>query len=113
MGQKSSDRLHLATVAEIFALKSLLMAKRSKARDWFDLYVLMKFHGFTWKNFHEAFRQAGVEGQYDNAANRLCSAQPGRADEGYEALLANPPSIAEMRGFFSQRRNAYERGEVS
>ena len=111
--QSADAPLRLATVPEIFALKSLLMAKRSKARDWFDLYVLMKFHGFTWKNFYEAFVHAGVQGQYDNAANRLCSGQPERKDEGYEALLTNPPSIAEMRDFFSHRRNAYERGEVS
>ncbi len=109
--QRDGAPLRLATVPEIFALKSLLTAKRAKARDWFDLYVMMKFHGFTWRNFYDAFVRGGAEGQYDHAANRLCSAQPSSEDEGYEALLPNPPSIDEMRAFFSQRRDAYERGE--
>ena len=71
----------------------------------------MKLHGYTLKNFYSAFVRADNVGQYDQAANRLCSAQPNREDEGYEALLANPPTIEEMRDFFRQRRDAYERGE--
>jgi hypothetical protein len=92
-------------------MKALVSAKRSKARDWFDLYVLMKHHGFSWKDFYQAFVQSKCEGQYDYAADRLSTARPAKSDEGYEALIANPPTIDEMREFFLQRRNAYERGE--
>ncbi len=66
-------------------MKALVSAKRSKTRDWFDLYVLMKDHGFSWKDFYEAFIRAGNEGQYDFAAERLSTATPARSDEGYEA----------------------------
>jgi hypothetical protein len=92
-------------------MKALVTAKRSKTRDWFDLYVLMKDHGYSWKQFYEAFVRSGSEGQYDSAANRLSKANPSTSDEGYEALLPSPPTVDEMRAFFLQRRNAYERGE--
>jgi len=111
LSQTTGDTLRIATVPEIFALKALVSAKRSKTRDWFDLYVLMKYHGFSWKDFYQAFVQAGSKGQYDFAADRLSRTRPAIDDEGYEALLPNPPTITEMREFFLQRRNAYERGE--
>ncbi len=111
LSQTIAEALRIATVPEIFALKALVSAKRSKTRDWFDLYVLMKDHGFSWKDFYEVFVRAGNEGQYDFAADRLSTAKPATSDEGYEALLPNPPGIEEMREFFLQRRNAYERGE--
>ena len=109
--QGDGDTLRVATVPEIFALKALVCAKRSKARDWFDLFVLMKHHGFSWKDFYGVFVRAGNEGQYDYAADRLSRARPSKNDEGYEALLPSPPRIEEMRDFFLQRRNAYERAE--
>jgi hypothetical protein len=33
---------------------------------------------------------------------------PQRDDEGYAHLLANPPSLAEMKDFFVAERNRYE-----
>jgi predicted nucleotidyltransferase component of viral defense system len=113
LSETTADTVRIATIPEIFAMKALVSAKRSKTRDWFDLYVLMKDHGFTWRDIHEAFAQAGSEGYYDIAADRLSRARPAAKDEGYEALLPNPPSIEQMREFFLQRRNAYERGEES
>ena len=109
--ETSDEALRVATIPEIFALKALVSAKRSKARDWFDLYVLMKDHGFSWKDFYQVFVRSSNEGQYDFAAQRLSSARPPREDEGYQALVPHPPSVEEMRDFFLQRRNAYERGE--
>lgn len=38
----ADDPLRVATTAEIFASKCLVCAERSKTRDWFDLYVLIK-----------------------------------------------------------------------
>ncbi len=105
-----ANGLRVATVAEIFALKALVSAKRSKTRDWFDLYILMKFHGFRWRDFYAAFVRGENGGQYDYAAHRLWSGQPSSLDEGYEALLPNPPSVEEMRDFFRRRRTEYEQG---
>jgi len=110
LSQTPGSGLRIATLAEIFAMKALVSAKRSKARDWFDLYVLMKHHGFSWKDFYQAFVETESEGQYDYAAERLTRAHPSKSDEGYEALLPNPPTIEEMRAFFLQRRNSYEQG---
>ena len=38
----------------------------------------------------------------DIALTRLCSGRPHQQDEGYESLLANPPSLAQMSEFFLQ-----------
>lgn len=98
----------MASLDEIFALKALVCSKRSKSRDWFDLYILMKDYGYTFDQFHEVFVNAGAEGAYDIAAMRLCASQPQFTDEGFKGLLANPPTIAVMNQFFIERKNAYE-----
>jgi predicted nucleotidyltransferase component of viral defense system len=48
LAREAGEPLRVVTVPEIFVLKALVAADRSKTRDWFDLYTLFKFHGFTW-----------------------------------------------------------------
>jgi predicted nucleotidyltransferase component of viral defense system len=110
LARDAGEPLRVATVPEIFALKALASADRSKTRDWFDLYTLFKFHGFTWNDFHDVFPRLSTISQYQNAAGRLCSGRPQANDEGYETLVAKPPSVREMRDYFLQLREAYERG---
>ena len=38
----------------------------------------------------------------------VCSGVPAADDEGYEHLLATPPSLAEIQAFFVQQRNVLE-----
>lgn len=49
----------IATLDELFRSKSLLTARRSRSRDWFDLYVLMTKRGYTLKDYFDAFARAG------------------------------------------------------
>lgn len=100
LARQASEPLRIAAVPEIFALKALASADRSKSRDWFDLYTLFKHHGFTWKDFDDVFLKYSTLDQYRNAANRLCSGQPQANDEGYEALATHPPSLEEMKEYF-------------
>jgi hypothetical protein len=100
--------LQMASLDEIFALKALVCSKRSKSRDWFDLYILMKDYGYTFDQFHKVFVDAGAQGAYDIAAMRLCFGHPQSTDEGFKGLLANPPTIVTMNQFFAGRKNAYE-----
>ncbi len=104
LARQPNEPLRIADVPEIFALKALASADRSKSRDWFDLYTLFKHHGFTWKDFHDVFSKYSTIGQFGNAANRLCSGQPQANDEGFEALVSNPPSLEEMRDYFQGLR---------
>jgi hypothetical protein len=109
LARKMDEPLRVAAIPEIFVLKALVAADRSKTRDWFDLYTLFQSHGFTWKDFHGAFLEYSNPGQYENAAGRLCSGQPQANDEGYETLVENPPTIKKMREYFLRLRKAYEK----
>lgn len=106
--RSKSASVRIAQVDEIFVLKTLVSAVRSKSRDWFDLYTLFKNHGYTWEKFHAAFMDYGNEAQYNNAANRLCSGTPQRDDEGYKSLVKNPPSLEELRDYFVSQRKEFE-----
>ncbi len=102
------EPVRVASLSEIFKLKALLCADRSKTRDWFDLFVLMRDHQFTMRDFWCAFAEAGEELKRETALDRLCRGIPQRSDEGFEALLQNPPTLEEMRQFFSDLRDRYE-----
>ena len=106
VSQESGVRV--ATLDELFKSKCLVSALRSKTRDWVDLYVLMRGHGFSVGDFLAAFREAGIENQSDSALSRLCSGLPQRDDEGYAHLLADPPSLDEMKAFFRAQRDKLE-----
>ena len=68
----------------------------------------MRDHGFTIRDFAQAFREAGAKTQCDTAFARLCSGLPQRDDEGYAHLLQNAPSLQEMTSFFVEQRNRLE-----
>ena len=102
------DGARIAEISELFQSKSLLSARRSKSRDWFDLYVLLKDHGFTWRDYVRAFEDAGLASQADVGFARLCSGVPQRDDEGWQQLLAKPPSLSELKFFFERLREQRE-----
>lgn len=101
-------RIRIAQLEELFRSKCLLSARRSKTRDWFDLYVLFDRHGFTWRDYVQAFAMAGIPTQADVGLARLCGGVPQRDDEGYSQLLLNPPSPSELRTFFERVRELRE-----
>lgn len=105
---RAEPKVRVATLEELFKSKCLVSAQRSKTRDWLDLYLLMRDHGFSIREYQTAFREAGVEALVDSGLTRLCSGVPQRADEGYAHLLANPPTMDEMKAFFIAQRNRFE-----
>ena len=98
----------IATTKEVFALKCLVSARRSKSRDWFDLYTLFHDHGFQIKDMIEVFELANRRPDIDLAFRRLCSGITSPDDEGYEALTPTPPSLDTLRVFFVNLRDQYE-----
>ena len=98
----------VATLAELFKTKCLVSAVRSKTRDWIDLYLLLRDHGFTLRDYRAAFCEAGLAAQCDIGLSRLCSGVPQRDDEGYAHLLPNAPTLAEMKAFFAALRDQLE-----
>lgn len=100
--------VRVATLAELFKAKCLVSAVRSKTRDWLDLYLLMREHGFSIRDYQASFREAGLETQCDIGLSRLCSGVPQRDDEGYAHLLENTPSLEEIKAFFRAQRDRLE-----
>jgi len=98
----------IATVREIFDSKALVSASRSKSRDWFDLFVLMRDHGFTLDDYADAFVQGGIASQSESGLARLCSGVLQSNDEGFEGLIDSPPDIEELADFFRQKRDEFE-----
>lgn len=103
-----AESVRIGTLAELFKSKALVSAKRSKSRDWLDLYLLIKNHGFTLRDYREAFREAGIASQYEIGLSRLCSGVPQRDDEGFSHLLQHSPTVEQMKVFFVQKREQFE-----
>ena len=106
--QPSEPGPRLASLREIFQTKCLVSAARSKSRDWIDLYLLLRDHGFTLRDYAAVFAESGDEAQRDIGLSRLCSGVPQKDDEGYVHLLELAPSLEEMKAFFIARRNEWE-----
>ncbi len=98
----------IATTKEIFSLKCLVCARRSKSRDWYDLYTLFTDHGFEISDMIAAFQKANRTTDMDLALRRLCSGITSPDDEGYEALTVTPPSLQTLTSFFETLRDRHE-----
>ena len=105
LGPSEERGPRLATLDEIFAMKCLVCADRSKTRDWFDLYVLMREHGYDAVRFVDVFEISEVPAKAEIALGRLCSGRPNALDEGFDSLLPRPPSVKKMADFFAEVRD--------
>jgi hypothetical protein len=106
--EPAGSAVRLGTLVELFKTKCLVSAQRSKTRDWLDLYLLLRDYGFTMRDYHAAFVEAGLATQCDTALSRLSSGVPQKDDEGYAHLLSNPPPLDEMTAFFVKQREQLE-----
>ncbi len=81
----------IATLTELFKAKSLVSAVRSKTRDWIDLYLLLRKHGFTLRDYREAFQEAGIGSQFEIGLSRLCSGIPQKDDKATHIFFRTHP----------------------
>lgn len=102
------DGPRVAELEEIFALKALRTAQRSRARDWFDLWFLMEHHGFTMADFRSAFTRAGVPTHLETAMRRLHSGTVPLHDPGFAALTGRGRTLEELRAYFKGAVEAEE-----
>lgn len=101
-------KVRVATLAELFKSKCLISAVRSKTRDWLDLYLLLRDHGFSIRDYKTTFHEAGMGSQCDIGLSRLCSGISQKDDEGYAHLLKDAPTLEELRAFFTAEREKLE-----
>lgn len=107
----SAPLVRVASLSELFRTKALAAANRSVSRDWIDLFVLFKRHGFTLADFHAAFQQPGIHDPAQRIARafqNLCRGVASVTDPGYETLIPEAPSLAELAEFFIAMRDEYE-----
>lgn len=102
------DHPRVASLEEIFRLKCIACANRSKTRDWLDLYLLLRGGHFQPIDMRAPFEAAGTVQKFDIAMQRLCSGRPEPGDEGYESLLDDPPTLEQMREYFIGLRDQIE-----
>ena len=101
LGPGKQGEVRLASADELFRSKALIVADRSKARDWFDLYHLLTEGKYTMEAFAGVFEEAGEPSKLGIALNRLSSGQPGLGDEGFAALLPQAPTVEQLARFFA------------
>lgn len=74
--KQNETKVRIASLSEIFRSKALVSSVRSKTCDWFDLYLLMRDHGFTIRDYQTAFQEAGILSSCEIGLARLCSGVP-------------------------------------
>lgn len=100
--------VRVATLAEVFRLKCLACADRTKSRDWLDMYVMLERGLFPPYEVYRTFELAGATAKFDIAMMRMCDGKLQPTDEGYASLLDSPPSINEMQAFFREMKEQIE-----
>ncbi|MHB1266033.1 MAG: nucleotidyl transferase AbiEii/AbiGii toxin family protein [Acidithiobacillus ferriphilus] len=104
------DPLRVATIHEVFLLKSLVITERTKTRDYFDLYTLLKKYGVDLRDAHDVLLKSGAIRGWDIFCDRLSNLPVRKDDEGYHQMLAEEdrPSLDDMREFFRDCIGRYE-----
>ena len=105
--------VRVATLDELYVSKWLVAASRSKTRDWFDLFIMMKQNDYSLKTAQLAFAEHGLPAHFDLALQRLCSGIASASDEGYQHLIQTPPTLSEMTQYFREQRDRFEQEEAS
>jgi predicted nucleotidyltransferase component of viral defense system len=103
------EPLRVATTQEIFFLKTMLIMERTKSRDYFDLYTLLKSHHADLNEAKSVIMASSTYNAWDVFMKRLSTLPVMKHDEGYHQLMNNDaqcPSLEDMREFFKDRIDA-------
>jgi hypothetical protein len=102
------QRLRVASIEEIFRLKCIACANRSKTRDWFDMFTLFERGTFQPIDMIEPFERAKSPQKLDIALMRMCSGRSELGDEGYSQLISDAPTLQAMQKRFQTARDEIE-----
>ena len=103
------DPLRVATLHEVFLLKSLVVTERAKTRDYFDLYTLLKACKCNLQDAYDVISKSSTINGWDIFSERLSSLPVRKDDEGYHQMLdgEDSPSLEDMREFFRSHLSQY------
>jgi hypothetical protein len=85
---------------EIFRLKCIACASRTKSRDWLGMYLLLSQGHFKPMDMYRTFELSGVVSKFDVAMARMTLGTISPQNEGFDTLMPKPPSVHEMQSFF-------------
>lgn len=107
---QNQTSFRVGTLEEISQLKALVTSTRSKSRDWLDLFILDRDHGFGLPQWKAAFETAGLTAaHFESALDRVCSGRVTPEDEGFEMLMERPPNLESITLHFRNIRKNYEK----
>lgn len=113
-GLISTDNIYqfpILSIEGIFSTKALVIEKRIKSRDLFDLHYMMINHGFTIQNLFTLVSTFGENGT-DYAKSVLTGEFPlDEDDEGFSTLGISVP-MDSIYQYFSNAINDYETDEA-
>jgi hypothetical protein len=104
--------VRLASLKELFGVTALLTAQRTRLRDWFDLYLLMREHGFTLDDYVGVFQRAGLGEGWSDAMAGICDRPLAASDPGFTSVRPDAPEPAELRRYFQKTRETWLGGRV-
>ncbi|MDB5971950.1 MAG: hypothetical protein JWQ90_4400 [Hydrocarboniphaga sp.] len=90
-GREQHGDVAVAGDAEIFGLKSLILAERIRSRDVFDLWWLLENAGFTVADMERAYRLAQQADNLQTAFARIARGRYAKSDPGYIGTLPGMP----------------------
>lgn len=97
---KNLNNIKIASPSAVFELKSLLLLKRHKSRDNFDLYSLVNDQGFETSDILETIRKYQPHNSLQKAVNNLASSKYPLDDEPLGSDIK--VSLDEIRDFFKK-----------
>lgn len=98
----------LAGLQELFRLKCIAAADRTRSRDWLDLFLLLFSGLFGHEDFIDAYERAGVPQKREIALMRMVKGKLPATDEGFSTLLPSPPGVEDMQAYFQELADAVQ-----
>ena len=108
----ANSHFSILGIEGIFAAKSSLLTRRARSRDLFDLYTLLKTHGYSMRQLFDVIRRIDPMANPDHHRDVLRGLIPlDAADEGYAGVGVTVP-LSDVYAFFEQRISEYEQEEA-
>lgn len=92
-----SEKIVVPKLEFLFQSKALVTSSRSTSRDWLDLYMLIRDHGFTIEDYASCYLSLGASLELDIGLDRILSGKIGVSDPGYESLGDGLPTLDEVK----------------
>ncbi len=107
VGVRGLRRIRVADLDSLFLMKAVTLNTRITTRDLFDVYVLVREHGYREADVFEYARQ--FDFSPDTLKNRLRYARRPMDDPGIEIPDGVPPTFEQLQAFFVQAIDRLER----